>query len=92
MIGPASISPRGERGIRTRAWYLRSAREPLAGDDPQASSWLYAKPDDRFEANDVRARCEPIAEALERGRTEFENLASAGRTGQALSARRAVDG
>jgi hypothetical protein len=72
------VSPRGEKGIRTRAWYLRTAPEPLAGDDPQANRWLYAKPDDRFEANDVRARCEPIAEALEQGRAEFETLASAG--------------
>ncbi len=72
------VSPRGERGIRTRAWYLRTASEPLAGDNSQASSFLYAKPDDRFEANDVRARCEPIAEALEQGWAEFESLASTG--------------
>jgi arylsulfatase A-like enzyme len=69
------LSPRGERGIRTRAWFLRTAPEPLAGDAPHARRWLYAKPDDRFEANDVHGRCEPIAEALEGGWAEFAELA-----------------
>ena len=76
------ISPTGEQGIRSRAWYLRSAGEPLAGDEPGTASWLYAKPDDRYEANDVRPRCEPIAEALEQARAEFETRASTGRLDQ----------
>jgi arylsulfatase A-like enzyme len=46
----------GQRGIRTPAWYLREA----VGAAPE----LYAKPDDRFEVNDVAMRCQGEAELL----------------------------
>jgi hypothetical protein len=71
-----SISPAGERGLRTRAWYLRSSPNPLEGDPSGSGRALYAKPDDRFEINDVAARCEDVVVALEAGANEFQRLAS----------------
>ena len=51
------ISPSGDqRAIRTPAWYLRV---PAGG-----AAELYAKPDDRWEANDVAVRCGSVAEGL----------------------------
>lgn len=61
----------GQRAIRTPAWYLREPRGGPAG--------LYAKPDDRWEANDVAVRCGPIAEALSRVLDETIAAARAGR-------------
>jgi arylsulfatase A-like enzyme len=46
----------GQRAIRTPAWYLRQVE---AGPVE-----LYAKPDDRFEVNDVAVRCAAEAESL----------------------------
>jgi arylsulfatase A-like enzyme len=69
----------GQRAIRTPGWFLRWAGSvPVPGDDPAASHWLYAKPDDRFEMNDVADRCPDIVEALERG---WNELVEAARTG-----------
>jgi arylsulfatase A-like enzyme len=58
----------GERALRTPAWYLRlpggrSAEEPL----PE----LYAKPDDRWEMNDVADRCPEIVAALQAAHDEL---------------------
>lgn len=44
----------GERVIRTPAWVLKEG----------PSSELYAKPDDRWEANDVASRCPEIVDQL----------------------------
>jgi len=60
----------GQRAIRTPAWYLR---EPRGG-----AAELYAKPDDRWEANDVAVRCGPIAEGLSRALEETVAAARAG--------------
>jgi hypothetical protein len=69
----------GQRAIRTPGWFLRWAGSvPVPGDDPAARHWLYAKPDDRFEMNDVADRCPDIVEALERG---WNELVEAARTG-----------
>ena len=43
-----------DRAIRTPAWMLRTA----------AASELYAKPDDRWEVNDVAGRCRDIVDKL----------------------------
>lgn len=54
----------GEQSLRTPAWFLRS---PAAGqEDPhdQPSAELYAKPDDRWEVNEVADRCGEFAEEL----------------------------
>lgn len=45
----------GQRAIRTPAWYLRSAEQPE----------LFAKPDDRWEANNVACRCGDVVEQLQ---------------------------
>jgi arylsulfatase A-like enzyme len=64
------FSPDGERAIRTPAWYLRV---PASG-----AAELYAKPDDRWEANDVAVRCASIAEGLSRALDETVTAAGAG--------------
>jgi len=46
-----------EGAIRTPAWYLRRGQGPR----PE----LFAKPDDRWEANDVARRCPEVVECLE---------------------------
>ena len=46
----------GQRAIRTPAWYLRQVDGGTAE--------LYAKPDDRWEVNDVATRCGAEAESL----------------------------
>jgi len=55
-----------ERAIRTPAWMLRAT--PLAANDmvdrPPARVELYAKPDDRWEANEVADRLPEIAARL----------------------------
>ncbi len=53
---------RGQRAIRTPAWYLR------AGLDPE----LYAKPDDRWEINNVASRCREVVEDLQDALTQYE--------------------
>ena len=52
----------GQRAIRTPAWFLR------AGPDPE----LYAKPDDRWEANNVASRCHEVVEDLQEALTRYE--------------------
>lgn len=56
------ISPRGERALRTASWHARFL--PDEGDTGQVSGELYAKPDDRWEVNDVSGRCAGILESM----------------------------
>jgi arylsulfatase A-like enzyme len=53
---------RGQRAIRTPAWYLRGVVEPE----------LYAKPDDRWEINNVATRCQDVVESLQDALTQYE--------------------
>lgn len=70
----------GERALRTPAWYLRLVGQPAPpGDDPAARRLLYAKPDDRWEVNDVASRAGDVADALELALREFEACAKAGK-------------
>jgi arylsulfatase A-like enzyme len=57
-----------ERAIRTPAWHLR------AGDEPE----LFAKPDDRWEVNDVASRCPEVVEGLQEALRQYEQALSAG--------------
>ena len=59
----------GQRAIRTPAWYLR------AGLDPE----LFAKPDDRWEINNVASRCQEVVECLQDALTQYELALPAGR-------------
>jgi len=51
-----------ERAIRTSAWYLRDAASPE----------LFAKPDDRWEVNDVADRCADLIEPLRQAFDRYE--------------------
>jgi hypothetical protein len=57
-----------EIAIRTPAWYLRFVEEPE----------LYAKPDDRWEVNNVAQRCPEIVEGLREAASQFTAARSAG--------------
>ena len=59
----------GQRAMRTPAWYLR------AGLDPE----LFAKPDDRWEVNDVASRCREVVECLQDARVQYELTLPEGR-------------
>ena len=61
----------GERALRTPAWYLR-----LPGAE-SARGELYAKPDDRWEVNDVADRCSQQADALQQALAALEKAAAA---------------
>lgn len=67
----------GQRAIRTPAWFLRVPAQTSDGVQPPVAE-LYAKPDDRFEVNDVADRCAEAAEALELALADFEAAAEAG--------------
>lgn len=67
----------GQRAIRTPAWFLRvPARTAESAHPPGAE--LFAKPDDRFEVNDVADRCAEAAEALQLALADFKAAAQAG--------------
>lgn len=56
MIAPA------ERALRTPAWHVRLLGTPQTPEETPAE--LYAKPDDRYEVNDVAARCQSIVSEM----------------------------
>lgn len=60
-----------ERSIRTPAWFLRQG--------PGGRAELYAKPDDRWEVNEVAGRCQDVVEQLAAALDQFHQLAKAGR-------------
>jgi len=57
-----------DRALRTPAWHLHTA----------ATSELYAKPDDRWEVNDVASRCHDIVESLRVALVQYEQRLRAG--------------
>jgi len=57
-----------ERAIRTPAWFLREAAEPE----------LFAKPDDRWEVNDVADRCQDVVDRLRTAYAEYHRAVSSG--------------
>jgi arylsulfatase A-like enzyme len=67
----------GERGLRTPAWYLRM---PAADDGSveQPPAQLYAKPDDRWDVNDVAGRCPDVVRSLEAASDELRNNLASG--------------
>jgi Sulfatase len=65
---------RDQRAIRTRAWYLL---ERIMGDGPQRE--LFAKPDDRWESNEVSSRCGDVVELLASEVDRFQQAAGEGR-------------
>ena len=61
-----AVAP-GQRAIRTPAWFLRES--PAEGGVKRE---LFAKPDDRWEANEISSRCGDIIELLASRLDEFE--------------------
>ncbi len=61
----------GERAIRTPAWYLRAGTQ---GE-------LFAKPDDRWEVNDVSDRCQEVVECLRDALVQYETALHCGEIG-----------
>jgi arylsulfatase A-like enzyme len=57
------VGQNGERGLRTPAWHLRMPAASASGE--AAPPELYAKPDDRWEVNDVAGRCPNIVAAMQ---------------------------
>ena len=69
---------KGERAIRTPAWFLRDVRKN--GEEPRAE--LFAKSDDRWEVNEVASRAADITEELKAALEVFEQAARVGRLGE----------
>ncbi|MDX1948111.1 MAG: sulfatase-like hydrolase/transferase [Pirellulaceae bacterium] len=67
-----SFAP-GQRSIRTPAWFLREVES--AGETRRE---LFAKPDDRWEANEVASRGGEVVELLAQRLTTWEHAATAG--------------
>ena len=82
-----TLNTAGERGIRSKRWYLRQAVTRLPGDESTGSMgeetqerpyhWLYAKPDDRFEVNEVSNRAPETTALLAEAEASFARLAAA---------------
>ncbi len=64
-----------QRAIRTPAWFLRRAMSEV-DSAPQVE--LFAKPDDRWEVNDVAQRCADVAAILPGVLDDFERSAANG--------------
>jgi hypothetical protein len=72
--GLACAMGREQRAIRAPAWFLREAQ---SAGQPQYE--LFAKPDDRWEANEVSSRCGDVVELLA---AELDRFSTAARDGQ----------
>jgi len=66
---------RGERAIRTPAWFLREVQ----GDESQPRIELYSKPDDRWEVNEVSNRAGEVNSELTDALNAFEQAAKEGK-------------
>lgn len=71
----------GERAIRTPAWYLRAGGQPLGGVSLYTADGieLFAKPDDRWEVNNVSDRCREVVECLQDAMVQYEQTLHSGR-------------
>jgi hypothetical protein len=79
-----------ERAIRTPAWYLRAAAEDLPspgtdrrlvgrGAGGEGDAELFAKPDDRWEVNNVASRCAEVVDGLQNALAQYELALPVGR-------------
>lgn len=66
---------KGERAVRTPAWFLREVC--AGGDEPRVE--LFAKPDDRWEVNEVASRAAEVVDDLKATLNGFEQAAREGR-------------
>jgi arylsulfatase A-like enzyme len=67
----AGAAGTNERAIRTPGWFLRISSDA----DGASTNELFAKPDDRWEANEVASRCPEVVEQLAAALSEFERAA-----------------
>lgn len=69
-----------DRAIRTPAWYLRLAAGPFGGtcSCPADGMELFAKPDDRWEVNNVSDRCHEVVECLQDVLHQYEQTLGSG--------------
>jgi len=67
-----------QQAIRTPAWYLR---ESGGADEDTAGVELFAKPDDRWEVNDVSDRCREVVERLGEVFVQCERFLQTGQIG-----------
>jgi hypothetical protein len=63
-----------QRAIRTPAWFLRESLQ-----DEQPTFELFAKPDDRFEANEISSRCDDVVQLLAADLDRFSAAAAEGK-------------
>jgi hypothetical protein len=66
-----------QAAIRTRAWFLRRLRGDRGWHDE-----LFAKPDDRWEANEIASRCSDVVELLA---AQLDRFSQAGDEAAALA-------
>ena len=69
---------KGERAIRTPAWFLREVQSEFTGGSATKVS-LFAKSDDRWEVNEVSTRAGEVTEELQAALRAFEQAARDGR-------------
>ena len=73
------IGDDGQRAIRTSAWYLRwPSLDGTVPIDTQACE-LYAKPDDRWDVNEVANRCPDVVDELAVALIQFEQALQSGK-------------
>lgn len=76
----------GQRAIRTPAWQMRESNE-----DGETRRELFAKPDDRWEANEVSNRCGEVTALLAAELDQFEQAAGAGQLAELASLPEALE-
>jgi arylsulfatase A-like enzyme len=74
----AVVALADRHAIRTSAWYSQSLVGQTESHDSAQTTWLYAKPDDRWEQNDVADRCPDVVQALATAYNSFAEHALAG--------------
>lgn len=73
----ACATASGERAIRTPAWFLRQVQGNASEEEEHRIS-LFAKPDDRWEVNEISSRAGEVAEELLAALDAFHQAAGAG--------------
>jgi len=66
-----------QRAIRTPAWFLRESE-----GDEQPAHELFAKPDDRFEANEISSLCGDVVKMLAAELDQFSAAATSGQVSE----------
>ena len=62
-----------ERGLRTPGWYAR-----FSGPEPDAKMELFSKPSDRWDVNEVSARCGEVVAAMKQAQADIEQAGQSG--------------